>query len=126
MGHVKDGKNVLEGVPQPGRPIAAEPQIIKETVVIEKETSVDVNTIAKAVVEALGDKLSRINIQTMHQSQESGGFDSSGTMEQLAKSMTVQKGNSTSNFENLGNIAETKKDKAETDQTIDLLSGIQD
>ena len=41
-----------------------------------------------------------------------------------AKSMTVQRGNSSSNFDDLGSVEETKKDKEEVDQTIDLLKGL--
>jgi len=127
MGHVINGKNVLTGVPQPGRPIQqSAPQVVKEITIVEKESAVNVDVIAAAVVEALGDKLSKVQIQTVQPTTKSGGFDDSNTMEQLAKSMTVQRGDSSSNFDDLGNISETKKDKEEVDQTIDLLSGIQD
>jgi hypothetical protein len=127
MGHIVSGKNILAQPPQPGRPVTSiNQEVIKETVVVEKETAVDVDSIAAKVVEALGDKLSKIQVETVHETKRSGDFDDSKTMEQLAKSMTVQRSNSSSNFDNLGNVAETKKDKEEVDQTINILSGIED
>lgn len=124
MGHIVNGKNILEQRPQPGRPIAP-PDIVKETIIVEKQSAIDVESIASKVIEAIGDKLSRVQIQTVNPTKKSNDFDDSKTMEQLAKSMTVQRGNSSSNFEDLGHIAETKKDKDEVNSTIDLLRGIE-
>ena len=130
MGHIVNGKNILDQRPQPGRPVQnVDTQVVREVVtekVVAKESSVDVESIASKVIEAIGDKLSKVQIQTVHPASKSGGFDDSKTMEQLAKSMTVQRGNSSSNFDNLGNISETQKDQEEVDQTIDILSGLQD
>ena len=127
MGHVVSGKNILAQRPQPGRPVEpSNSTIVKETVVVEKESTVDVDSIAAKVVEALGNKLSKIQVETVHGNKKTSDFDDSNTMEQLAKSMTVQRGDSSSNFEDLGHVAETKKDSKEVDGTIDLLSGLQD
>ena len=53
-------------------------------------------------------------------------FDASVSLERLAESMIVQRGNKSSNFNDLGKIRETDKDNAETDKTIDLLKGLED
>jgi hypothetical protein len=53
-------------------------------------------------------------------------FDASASMSQLADSMIVQRGDNKSNFEDLGGVAETKKDNNETNNTIDLLADLED
>ena len=53
-------------------------------------------------------------------------FDNSSSMNALAQSMTVQRGNNSSNFEGLGGVKETKKDENQTNNTIDLLSDLED
>ena len=125
MPQLEDGQNVLRKRPRPGRPIGPLlPQPTKE-IIIERESKVDVNEIAAAVVKAIG-KISPI---TVHQGQGSAekkndGFDDSKTLERLADTMAVQKGNSESNFENLGRVKTTKKDKKDVQNTIDLLKDI--
>ena len=138
MGHIVDGKNILTQRPQPGRSaentkvvkekvVEKQPQVVKEKVIVEKESQIDISKIAEAVVEAIGDKISRTSIQTSSESNKSDGFDDSKTMAQLAQSMTVQRGDSESNFEDgLGHVAETQKDKDEVDQTIGILEGLND
>jgi hypothetical protein len=53
-------------------------------------------------------------------------FDDTSSMDALAKSMTVQRGDKSSNFEDLGGVKETKKDNNQTNNTIDLLSDLED
>jgi hypothetical protein len=53
-------------------------------------------------------------------------FDDTSSMDALAKSMTVQRGDKSSNFEGLGGVKETKKDNNQTNSTIDLLSDLED
>ena len=139
MGHIVDGKNILaNNRPQPGRPVSQpvteriivekEPQVIKEKVIVEKESGVDVDQLVMAVVDAIGDKISKSNMQTVDTGKKQGydDYDDSKTMEQLAKNMTVQRGNSSSNFEDLGQVSETEIDQEEVDKKIDLLKGLGD
>jgi hypothetical protein len=53
-------------------------------------------------------------------------FDATSSMNQLANSMTIQRGNKESNFEDLGGVKETKKDNDQTNNTIDLLADLED
>ena len=84
----------------------------------------DVNAVAEAVISAINKKIStspaQVNIPV------ADGFDSTKSLEKLADAMTVQRGNNESNFNDLGKVKETKKDKDDTDKTIDLLSNLDD
>jgi len=51
-------------------------------------------------------------------------FNDSGTMEKLAAGMIAQKGKNESNFRDLGEVKETKKNIEDVDKTIDLLAGL--
>ena len=53
-------------------------------------------------------------------------FDDSNSMDALAKTMVVQRGDKSSNFEDLGGVNKTKKDNNQTNNTIDLLSDLED
>ena len=64
-------------------------------------------------------------IQRDH-SQEENAFDDSNSMDALAKTMVVQRGDKSSNFEDLGGVNKTKKDNDQTNNTIDLLSDLED
>ena len=57
---------------------------------------------------------------------EEDSFDDTTSMDQLAKTMTVQRGNKSSNFDDLGGVKETKKDNDQTNNTIDLLTDLED
>ena len=126
MSTYQDGKNVLlNSRPQPGRPIGPPEKQVEKTV--EKESSVDVNAIAEAVVKAIGNKMPVV----MHGG--GGGntgakieddFDSSKTLERLADSMSVHGSDSESNFGDLGKVKTTKKNEKDVQNTIDLLSNI--
>lgn len=97
--------------PQPVQPTQAAP-------------SIDINALANAIAQAI-QASPLANRQTVANIAEEA-FDNTKTLEKLAKSMTVQRGNSESNFGNLGNEHHTKTDKDETDKTIDLLSNLGD
>jgi hypothetical protein len=114
MGRYNDGQEEGGDAPK-------ETKIIKETL--------DADSIADAVAKALEGKLGR-NV-SFGGGSESGGsatdtFDSKSTMKALADSMTVQRGDSESNFEDLGNVKETKKDKKAIDDAIDFLKDVDD
>ena len=53
-------------------------------------------------------------------------FDNELSMEKLADSMSVQRGENKSNFEDLGKTKKTKKDSKDVDNTIDLLKNLND
>ena len=128
MSTYQDGKNVLlNGRPQPGRPVGPPEKQVEK--VIEKESSVDVNAIAEAVVKAIGNKMPVV----MHGggggntgAKAEDNFDNSKTLERLADSMVVQGGDNESNFGDLGKVKTTKKDEKSVQSTIDLLSNIPD
>jgi stage III sporulation protein SpoIIIAA len=113
MGRYFDGKK--QGID------SSQKEIIKETIV-EKET--DTDAIAKAVIDAIKGNIG--NIGSISSGSNLDTFSDKDTMKALAESMTVQRGDSESNFEDLGNIKETKKDKKETDAAIDFLKDVDD
>jgi len=59
-------------------------------------------------------------------SKEEDEFDDTSSMDQLAKTMTIQRGDKSSNFDDLGGVKETKKDNDQTNNTIDLLTDLED
>ena len=85
------------------------------------------NAVSSTVADAVSEQIGKIKIR--------GGvtgtpliddFDDSKTQENIAKSMLVERTEKQSNFENLGNVKKTKKDQKDVDQTIDLLSDLED
>jgi len=107
--------------PEPGRPIVRH-EIIKETKTEQQE--VDINAIAKAVAEAIG-KMPGRNVYRSDTGDEiEDDFSDEGSLDKLADSMTVQRGKSDANFDDLGGTKENKKDAKEVDKTIDLLKGL--
>jgi hypothetical protein len=118
MGDYSDQKR-----PEPGRPQVQEhtKEVVKEVV---KE--VDVDAIAKAVAQALSGQtiIGEGNI-VGKKVEEKESFDNTKTMEHLAQSMVVQRGNSEANFKDLGEVKTTKKDNSSVDKTIDLLKDIE-
>jgi uncharacterized protein YpuA (DUF1002 family) len=100
-------------------------EIKTERTIVEK--TIDINELANAVAKAI-----TINLP-IHQKgiivNENRQFDNFNisdekTMENLAKSMIVQRSDNKSNFKDLGNVCETKKDIDDINNTIDLLSDI--
>ena len=112
-------------------------RIVKTSRLTPQSPTIDTNQItdavSKAVAEAIENNLK--NLPTSVYNQEKSGtekgnafdaFDESKSLSRLAESMTVQRGNSTSNFEDLGGINTSKKDSKETQSTIDLLTNLDD
>ena len=104
-------------------------KVIKQVVKQVVTPKIDVGEIAAAVAQALKGQL---NVNVNQRGVIGSGkefvdnFDNKETLEQLANAMIVQRGNNEANFENLGGVKETKKDKQETDSTIDLLKNLDD
>ena len=94
---------------------------VVESKIVEKSAGIDVEELAQAVAKAMGGNR---NYGSGNSNDSTSNFDNSKTLEQLAKSMTVQRGGGESNFKDLGNTVETKKDKSESDSTIDFLKGM--
>jgi len=114
-----DGKNILERRPEPGRPTHP----IQQKVV---QQTVDTNAIANAVIAAITNKIPHIIAREDNKETISDTFDNISSMNKLAESMTVQRGNSEANFNDLGKVKENTKDEKEVNKTIDLLSNIGD
>ena len=117
--------------PEPERHVEKVVQVEK---VVEKESENNVEALAEAVALALKKNLNLNDIVKSAQygnvggnnvgSKVDEGFDNSRSLDKLAKSMIVQRGKNEANFENLGNVEETEKDKAELKRAIDLLSNL--
>jgi len=85
---------------------------------------VDIDAIAAAVAKAIGGMPS---FRRGHSGEElEDGFDNTKSLENIAEAMIVQRGKNESNFEDLGSVKKTKKDKKDVDKTIDLLSKLGD
>ena len=120
MPSFSDGKKE----PQPGRPIVRH-EVIKETKTTEQK-EVDIDAIAKAVAEAIGKMPGRTVIKTDSGEDIEDDFSDEASLDKLADSMTVQRGKSDANFEDLGGVQENKKDSKDVDKAIDLLKGLDD
>ena len=91
---------------------------------INVSKEVDVDAIAAAVVKAMGGMPS---FRRGHSGEElEDGFDNTKSLENIAEAMIIQRGKNESNFEDLGRVNKTKKDKKDVDKTIDLLSKLGD
>jgi len=125
MGDYKDGKKDIVIMPVPGRPYPnpppPPPQKSQETNVSQNVNVGEdaINAIANAVIDAIGSKkvVSRTEVEG-----KADDYDPQASLEKLADAMVVQRDDSKSNFEDLGDVKETKKDTDEIDKTIDLLS----
>jgi hypothetical protein len=121
------------GVPIPGKPV-----IIKEKVVeveSNRDNDIDINALADLIAEKVSSQSGIINPTTRNpnfagnltiDNDSKKDFDETSSMSQLADSMVVQRGNKSSNFDDLGGVKKTKKDESQTINTIDLLSGLDD
>lgn len=117
--------------PEPGRPIGrvVERIIEKQSTTPQPNPPIDINALISAITQAIQAIPSKQTIVNANGMESIEDFDNSKTMEQLANSMTVQRGKKESNFENLGNEHHTKtskKEKKEVQNTIDLLSNLND
>ena len=101
---------------------------------IQKNVSLGVSdeqvaAIAAAVALAIGDKGQKIIYQGGPGgigNTEADIVSNQKSLEQIAESMTVQRGDKDSNFDDLGNVKKTKKDDKDLQNTIDILSDIDD
>ncbi len=95
--------------------------------------NVDHQQIADAVSQSLSkmveNSLKNTNINVYNNSvtkDNSDNFDASKSLERLAESMTVQRGNNSSNFDDIGEVKLVQKDEKEVQNTIDLLRDLED
>ena len=115
--------------PEPGRFTREKviEKVVEKEPKEEKSESLDINVLANAVAQAINLNLPQ---QTTHIIHSDGTlpdtFDDSKTMDRLADQMFVERGNNEANFENLGNVEKTKKDQKDVDNTIDLLTKLND
>jgi hypothetical protein len=116
-------------------PIGGEIYKSQEIRVVEKivEKDVDIAILAEAMAKALlihfplGMNGQQRNGETLKDSHIGDTFNDSKTLESLAKSMLVSRNETESNMGSMDkNIVITKNDNKETDNTIDLLSGLED
>jgi len=118
-----NGNNILLKRPEPGRPIHPVQTIqIKEK---PADVKVDTNAIADAVIKAISGKLSGGVVIKNAPEILKDDFDNSESLRKLADAMTNRE-EKEAKLEGLGKIKETKRDKKETDQTIDILSKLGD
>jgi len=99
--------------------------------IIEKQPeqapqNIDVNALANALAQVMKTMPISSGRSYTNADIEENVFDNTKTLERLADSMTVQKGNNESNFDNLGNEHQTKTDIEEIAKRIDLLSNLGD
>lgn len=105
--------------------------IVEKHIVKEKEVhEVSMEGLLDKFSDMLDSKLknvgSSVRYQVNGETYIEDDFDASSTLEKMAENMTVSKSSKDANFENLGGVAKTKKNKSSTDSTIDLLSGLDD
>jgi len=111
--------------PEPGRFIRREKTVEKPSEPKEDRPEIDVNVLADAVALAISGLLPKSTTQIIHTDGSipvNDSFDDSKTMDRLADQMIVERGNNKANFENLGNVKKTKRNQKDVDDTIDLLS----
>jgi hypothetical protein len=103
-----------------------EKQFVEKKVISQE---IDLESISNAIINAVNDKLNLKNgiiYQGETDSKINDSFDSSKSLDKLAESMLVSRGNKNANFDDLGDVKETKSDKESTNKTIDLLRGLED
>jgi len=116
---------------------SGEVQKSQEVRVVEKvvEKEVDIDILAQAVAKALVNYLPNVNnipnvnnVQNNQNDQnKKDTFDESKTLENIAKSMLINRNEKESNINDISkNIVEIKKDNKETNNTINLLSDLDD
>ena len=112
--------------PEPGR-FSRKETIIERVVERPKEEkepeSMDINALANAIAKVINITIPQTIVNgTGEMGAVNDSFDNSKTMKRLATQMLVQRGDNKANFDNLGNVQKTKKDQKDVDNTIDLLS----
>ena len=102
--------------PEPGR-------FRKQETIVEKpkQEGLDSAALANAVAQAINLRMpNQIMVGEVEKTEDS--FDNSKTLARIADQMIIQRGDNKSNFEDLGKIKKTKKNKQDVDDTINLLS----
>ena len=93
---------------------------------LPEQKSIDADQIANAVANALSSKINVNAVQVSEKHIDVADSSDARSMEKLAQSMIVQRGDKEANFEDLGGTQETKKNKEEVQNTIDLLRDLDD
>jgi hypothetical protein len=98
-----------------------------KNVTINQGPAIDVEKLANAVAEAIGNRIPTIASEGRSVEKEIiESFDSQSSLSKLADAMVVQRENSESNFYDLGVVKKNKKDIKDVDSTIDMLKDIGD
>jgi len=90
--------------------------------------NIDLNALAELIASKVSQGIEipqKNGIIYKDNSQRKESFDDFASMDALAKTMVVQRGDKSSNFEDLGGVNKTKKGD-QTNTTIDLLSDLED
>ena len=107
--------------------ISVRKEIVVEKVIEKQTEGLNLVELANAIAQAISLKVPQNtavgNVNGGVEASEDS-FDSSKTLQRLATQMLVERGDSETNFENLGNVKKTKRDQKDVDNTIDLLSGL--
>lgn len=90
-----------------------------------KQVNISQNIDINALAEAIAKKLPSMGRMGSGEVLEDN-FNDEASLEKLAQSMTVQRGNSESNFEDLGKVKKTKKDEKKVSEIRELLSKLGD
>jgi len=88
--------------------------------------SIDMDVLASKISRELSKDLSKViaNLSVTSVSDKQDDFDNKNSLSSLANTMTVQRGNKSSNFDNLGEVKISTKDQGKIDSTLDLLKGL--
>lgn len=113
-----DLKKILANLLRPEEP----PQI---NVNLDHQQIAD--SVSKSLEKVIENNLKNTNSKLYNNSAPTEeAFDSTKSLERLAESMIVQRGNNQSNFDSIGDVKLVKKDEAEVKNTIDLLKDLDD
>jgi len=121
-----DGKDMMTMIE---RLLRNQPHVVQQHAPV---INIDANHIANTVSQVVADSLKNLpkvvynNSNGAPEQRSVWQEEDTKSLEKLAESMTVQRGNSQSNFEDLGGVNKTKKDEKEVKNTIDLLKGLDD
>ena len=106
-------------------------KIIIERTIEREQKSIDMTELANAVANAIINKLPsqkyvQINGQNIMEDYNDGEKElTQKTLEKLAQSMIIKRENNESNFKDLGSTSVTQKNINEINNSIDLLSNLE-
>lgn len=105
----------------------------RRPIIIEKKVTekpdLDVDQLLDAITDRLSgilDKQQNTTVIKMKDDSSEDDFDTSDSLKELAQSMIVQRGDKSSNFEDLGKVKENDSDNEDVNRRIDLLKGLDD